>query len=164
METPHILWYNPWFAIFDCRIHGLLQFLDHHSEVFTAAVTPTEWGVRISPGRPWLLGEKLSFFQPVDWCKGTFTEMMGSEKNGGASKLMVSFMENPTQMDDSWGYHYFRKPPTSPWWLVVTWSLRRAARQLHAFKRLDRHGHNEPKRNAEGREIKSRGCTLRPKV
>ena len=26
-------------------------------------------------------------------------------------RWMVHFMENPTKMDDDWGYAYFRKPP-----------------------------------------------------
>jgi hypothetical protein len=38
-------------------------------------------------------------------------------KNGGfpifgvTPQWMVYFMENPTKMDDNWGYPYFRKPP-----------------------------------------------------
>ena len=35
----------------------------------------------------------------------------GFHKYGYPNSWMVYFMENPTKMDENWGYPYFRKPP-----------------------------------------------------
>ena len=43
---------------------------------------------------------------------GLFEDFEGFHSHGGTpNSWMVYVMENPTQMDDDWGYPYFRKPP-----------------------------------------------------
>ena len=35
----------------------------------------------------------------------------GFHSHGGTQKLLLFFGENPVEMDDDWGYPYFRQPP-----------------------------------------------------
>ena len=79
-------------------------------------------------------------------CSGNH-EMMVSI-NMGSPKWMV-FKENPVNMDENWGYPYFRKPPNSSW---HKWASKSGRPKFYRWQAITHSNGNSPQNGHSNRK------------
>ena len=78
---------------------------------------------------PEILGISYNFIIPTDeviFFRGVAqppTSNGGFHSHGGTQNRWFTIFYTPTEMDDDWGYPYFRKPPNHQWLIMVNGSM-----------------------------------------